>query len=33
MKKGIDCVEQFFQQRFDHVDNLKTLEICVSNYL
>ncbi len=26
-----DVYNSFFQQSFDHVDNLKAFEICVSN--
>ncbi len=25
----VDCVQQVFQQNFDHVDHLETLEICI----
>jgi len=28
---GVDCVQQVFQQRFDHADNLEALEIHLSN--
>ncbi len=32
-RHGVDCVQQVFQQSFDHVDDLEALEICVSNMI
>ncbi len=29
----VDFVQQVFQQSFDHVDNLETLEMCISNMI
>ncbi len=29
----VDCLKQGFQQRFDHVAHLESLEFCVSNIL
>ncbi len=27
----VDCEQQVFQQSFDHIYNLETLEICITN--